>query len=56
MNTRQIDRAVRRYVRDIDGVFASDELPSRPRLFVANTRPSTEGEHCIAFYRDPAVD
>jgi len=51
MNTRQIDRAVRRHVRDFDGVFVSDELPSRPRLFVANNRPSTEGgEHWIVIH------
>jgi len=53
MNTRQIDRAVRRHVHDFDGVFASDELPSQPRLFVANTRPSTEGgEHWIVIHVD----
>ena len=51
MNTHELERLIRRYVRVFDGVFSCDRLPSRPRLFVANTESSSEpGEHWIAVY------
>jgi len=56
MNTRQIDHAIRRHVRDFDGVYSSDTLLQcnrRPKLFVANTHTSDHpGEHWISIYID----
>ena len=40
MNTEEIDRTLRRYVRDFDGVFSADTLPEKPRLLVCNTDAS----------------
>ena len=34
MNTQEIDRILRRYVRDFDGVFSADTLPEKPGLLV----------------------
>jgi len=49
MNTDQLDRTIRLYVKRFDGVFSSDRLPTKPRLIVCNTDPSDEsGEHWIA--------
>jgi len=51
MNTHELERLLRRHVRVFDGVFSCDRLPSRPRLFVANTDSSSKpGEHWIAIY------
>jgi len=53
MNTDQLDRTIRLYVKRFDGVFSSDRLPTKPRLIVCNTDPSDEsGEHWIAIYVD----
>ena len=53
MNTYQIDRVIRQYVRRFDGVFACDRLPTKPRLMVCNTDQSDmPGEHWIAIYVD----
>ena len=53
MNTEQIERLIRRHVRDFDGVFSIDRLPSNPRLLVCNTDPSHRpGEHWVAMYVD----
>ena len=54
MDSRQIDRVIRRHVRAFDGVYSCDDLPQRnPRLLVANTDPSDEpGEHWIAISMD----
>jgi len=53
MNTQQIDRAIRRHVRDFDGVFSRDNLPPKPSLLVANTDPAAEpGEHWVVIRVD----
>ena len=53
MNTYELERAIGDYVKRFDGVFASDRLPTKPRLFVCNTDPSDmPGEHWIAIYVD----
>jgi len=45
MNTEQIDRVLRRHLKDPDGVL----LPDNPRLLVANTDPARRpGQHWIA--------
>ena len=44
MNMQQIDRAIRRHVRDFEGVFSRNNLPSKPTLLVANTDPAAEPE------------
>ena len=54
MNTEQIDRILRRHVRDFDGVFSADTLPEKPRLLVCNTDASDKpGQHwiCMHFVR-----
>jgi len=51
MNTHELERLLRRHVRVFDGVFSCYRLPSRPRLFVANTDSSSKpDEHWIAIY------
>ena len=40
MNTYELERAIGDYVKRFDGVFASDRLPTKPRLLVCNTDPS----------------
>ena len=53
MNTEQIERLIRRHIRDFDGVFSIDRLPSNPCLLVYNTDPSHRpGEHWVAMYVD----
>jgi len=53
MNSDQIERIIRRHVRNFDGVFSSNTLPPRPNLLVANTKPNTEvGEHWVAIHVD----
>jgi len=53
MNTEEIERLIRRHVRDFDGVFSVDLLPSKPRLLVCNTDPSHRpGEHWVTIYVD----
>ena len=51
MDSRQIDRAIRRHVRRFDGIYSIDTLLRHdgPKLFVANTDPADRpGEHWIA--------
>ena len=51
MNTQEIDRILRRYVRDFDGVFSADTLPEKPRLLVCNTDASDKpGRHWICMH------
>ena len=53
MNTNEIDRFLRRRLRDFDGVFSVDNLPESPHLLVCNTDPSDRpGRHWIAIYVD----
>ena len=53
MNTEKIERMIRRHIRDFDGVFSVDRLPSKPHLLVCNTDPSHRpGEHWVAIYVD----
>ena len=53
MNGEDIERAVRRRVRRLDGVFAADRLPNEPRLLVCNTDPSYRpGQHWVVIYID----
>jgi len=53
MNSDEIDRFLRRRLRDFDGVFSVDSLPHNPRLLVCNTDPSDKpGRHWIAIYID----
>ena len=48
MNTEEIDRILRRHVRDFDGVFSADTLSEKPRLLVCNTDASDKpGQHWI---------
>jgi len=49
VNTEQIDRVIRRHLKDFDVVFSVDTLPDNPRLLVANTDPAHRpGQHWIA--------
>jgi len=51
MNTEEIDRILRRYVRDFDGVFSADTLPEKPGLLVCNTDASDKpGQHWICMH------
>ena len=51
MNTEEIDRILRRYVRDFDAVFSVDTLPEKPRLLVCNTDASDKpGQHWICMH------
>jgi len=53
MNSDEIDRFLRRRLRDFDGVFSIDTLPENPRLLVCNTDPrDAPGRHWIAIYVD----
>jgi len=56
MNSRQIDRVIRRHVRRFDGVYSINTLPRRhggPKLLVANTDPAYRpGEHWISISVD----
>ena len=53
MNTYELDRVIRQYVKRFDGVLSSDRLPTKPRLLVCNTDPSDmPGEHWIAICVD----
>ena len=53
MNTYELERVIRQYVKRFDGVFSSDRLPTKPRLLVCNTDPSDmPGAHWIAIYVD----
>jgi len=46
MNTYELQRAIGDYVKRFDGVFASDRLPTKARLFVCNAdRSDMPGEH-----------
>ena len=40
MNSEEIERILRRYLVDFDGVFSVDTLPNKSRLLVYNTEPS----------------
>ena len=52
MNSDEIDRFLRGYLRDFDGVFSVDNMPEDPHLLVCNTDPSDKlGRHWIAIYR-----
>jgi len=51
MNTKEIDRFLRRRLQNFDGVFSIDTLPDRPRLLVCNTDPSDKrGRHWVCVY------
>jgi len=50
MNTEEIDRILRRHVRDFDGVFSIDTLPDRPHLLVCNTRCKLHYVSIFRFY------
>ena len=51
MNSDEIDRFLKRRLRDFDGVFSVDNLPEDPHLLVCNTDPSDKpGRHWIAIY------
>ena len=56
MNTRQIDRALRRRCRDFEAVLAADQPPlvlptKRPLMYVLNTDPQARpGQHWVALY------
>ena len=55
MNTRQLERILRRHLRRIyTGVYAEDELPivnQRPLAIIINTEPSeSSGQHWTALY------
>jgi len=51
MNSDEIDRFLRRRLRDFDGVFSADNLPKDPHLLVCNTDPADKpGRHWIAIY------
>ena len=51
MNSDEIDRFLRRRLRDFDGVFSVDNMPKDPHLLVCNTDPSDKpGRHWIAIY------
>jgi len=53
MNTYELQRVIGDYVKRFDGIFSIDRLPTKPRLLVCNTDPSTmPGEHWIAIYVD----
>jgi len=54
MNSRQINRIIRRHVREFDGVYSSDNLPQHdPKLLMANTDPSDRpGDHWTAISID----
>ena len=57
MNTEEIDRILRRHVRDFDGVFSADTLPEKPRLFVCNTDASDKpGRHWICMYFEDGAE
>jgi hypothetical protein len=52
MNTTQIERILSGE-RRFQGVYSLDTLPTRPRLLICNTDPSTKpGQHWIAIYVD----
>ena len=52
MNTKQIERVLRRArVKDFDGVFSADTLPSKPHLLVVNTDDSHKpGRHWVCMW------
>ena len=52
MNTREIEGVLRRArVKDFDGVFSADTLPSKPRLLVVNTDESHKpGRHWVCMW------
>ena len=51
MNSVDIERFLRHRVKNFDGVFSVDTLPSMPRLLVCNTDPSyMPGRHWICVY------
>ena len=53
MNTYELQRVIGDYVKRFDGIFSIDRLPTKLRLLVCNTDPSTmPGEHWIAIYVD----
>jgi len=53
MNTYELQRVIGDYVKRFDGVFSCDSLPTKPRLPVCNTDPSTmPGKNWIAIYVD----
>ena len=49
MNTREIEGVLRRArVKDFDGIFSADTLPSKPRLLVVSTDESHKpGRHWV---------
>ena len=50
MNTEEIEQALRR-CGQFDGVFATDDLPDKPRLLVVNTDPAHRpGRHWVCMY------
>ena len=51
MNSDEIDRFLRRRLRDFDGVFGVDNMPEDPHLLVCNTDTSDKpGRHWIVIY------
>ncbi len=53
MNTEQMERMIRRHVKDFDGVFSVDKLPESPQLLVCNTDPSHKaGKHWVVIHVD----
>jgi len=52
MNTKQIESVLRRArVKDFDGVFSADTLPSKPHLLVVNTDDSHKpGRHWVCMW------
>jgi len=52
MNTEEIENVLKqKCIKDFDGVFSSDTLPTRPRLLVVNTDPATSpGRHWVCMY------
>jgi len=51
MNSVDIECFQRHRVRNFDGIFSVDMLPSMPRLLVCNTGPSyMPGRHWICIY------
>ena len=52
MNTKEIEGVLRRaHIKDFDGVFSADTLPSQPHLLVVNTDDSHKpGRHWVCMW------